>query len=134
MVQNKIVARYQDGRMIKGSTADFMPNKEMFHIVPIDSLPGSKPLDVFIQDLKAVFFVKDYVGNAQYGDNKDFDPAKPAVGRKISVVFKDGEIMTGTTQGYQPGRPGFFIVPADPKSNIERYFVVTSATREVAFV
>ena len=119
---------------MKGSTADFMPNKENFHIVPADSPPGTKPLDVFIKDLKAVFFVKDFVGNAQYKEKKDFDSDKPAAGRKIKVVFKDGEVMTGTTQGYQPGRPGFFVVPADPKSNIDRFYVVSAATREVTFV
>jgi hypothetical protein len=134
MIQNKIVARYQDGRIMKGTTADFMPNRELFHVVPFDAPPGSIPVDVFVKDLKAVFFVKDFEGNAQYTEKKDFDTTKPAAGRKIKVVFKDGEIMTGTTQGYQPGRPGFFIVPADPKSNNDRFFVVSAATREVDFV
>ena len=134
MIQNKIVARYLDGRMMKGSTSDFMPNKEMFHVVPADSPTGSKPIDVFVKDLKAVFFVKDLVGKGHSAEKKDFDPSAPVSGRKIKVVFKDGETMVGATQGYQPGRPGFFVVPADPKSNIERYFVVTAATSEVTFV
>ncbi len=134
MIQNKIVARYQDGRMMKGSTTDFMPNKEIFHVVPADSPPASKPLDVFVKDLKAVFFVKDLDGKGHAEEKKDFDTAKLVAGRKIKVVFKDGETMVGTTQGYQPGRPGFFVAPVDPKSNIDRYFVVTAATSEVAFV
>ena len=134
MIQNKVVARYQDGRMMKGSTSDFMPNKEVFHVVPAEASLGSKPVDVSVKDLKAVFFVKDFTGNARYRERKDFDGTKPVAGRKIKVVFKDGEVMTGTTQGYQPGRPGFFIVPADPQSNIERFFVVSAATREIAFV
>jgi len=134
MIQNKIVARYQDGRMLKGSTSDFMPNKEIFHVVPVDAPAGSKPLDVLVKDLKALFFVKDLAGTGHAEEKKDFDPSKPVAGRKIKVVFKDGEIMVGATQGYQPGRPGFFVVPADQKSNIERFFVVTAATREVTFV
>ncbi len=134
MIQNKIVARYQDGRMIKGSTHDFMPNREIFHVVPADSPPGTKPIDVWVKDLKAVFFVKDLVGKGHSEEKKDFDPSKPIVGRKIKLVFRDGETMIGTTQGYQPSRPGFFVVPPDPNSNIDRYFVVTAATREVTFV
>jgi hypothetical protein len=39
--------------------------------------------------------------------------------------------MLGTTQGYQPGRPGFFVAPADRESNVDRCFVVTASTREV---
>jgi small nuclear ribonucleoprotein (snRNP)-like protein len=133
MIQNKIVVRYQDGRMMKGFTNDFLPNKDLFHLVPMDAPPGSKPLDVRIPELKAVFFVKAFGGNPQYKDKKEFDVTKPVIGRKIQVTFKDGEFMLGTTQGYQPGRPGFFLVPADPQSNIERCFVVSAATQEVKF-
>jgi hypothetical protein len=43
-------------------------------------------------------------------------------------------VLVGTTQGYQPGRPGFFLIPADAKSNNERCYVVASAAREITFV
>jgi hypothetical protein len=134
MIQNKIVVRYCDGRLLKGMTSDFFSNKEFFHLLPMDALSGSKPLELHIGDLKAVFFVKGFDGNPNYDDKKEFDPAKAAVGRKLKVTFKDGEIMVGTTNGYQPNRPGFFVVPADPNSNVERCFVITSATQEVSFI
>lgn len=134
MIQNKIVVRYQDGRVMKGFTADFMPNKDIFHLVPMDAPPDTKPLPINVQQSKALFFVKDFAGDSQYHDKKTFEPNKPATGRKIKVVFKDGEVLVGTTQGYQPGRPGFFVFPADPQSNIERCYVVSAATREVSFV
>jgi len=131
MVQNKIVVRYQDGRLLKGMTSDFFPNKNTFHMLPMDAPPASKPLELSADNLKAVFFVKGFEGNPDYKDKKEFDSNKAPVGRKIRVVFRDGETMVGTTHGYQPDRPGFFVVPADPNSNIERCFVVTAATREV---
>jgi hypothetical protein len=37
--------------------------------------------------------------------------AKFTDGRMIKVVFKDGEVLAGTTTGYQPGRPGFSLCP-----------------------
>ncbi len=131
MIQNKIVIRYLDGRLVKGVTTDFFPNKEIFHVMPTGSAPGSKPVEIRIADLKAIFFVKDYTGNSAYNDKKDFEAGKNVVGRKISVVFKDGELLVGTTTGYQPNRPGFFIVPADPQSNVERCFVITKATKDI---
>jgi hypothetical protein len=134
MIQNKIVARYQDGRLMKGVTNNFSPNKDQFHLESADATPGDKPLKLHTTELKAVFFVKDFAGNSDYNDKKEFDQAKSLLGRKIKVVFKDGELMVGTTHGYLPDRPGFFIVPADNKSNIERCFVVTSATQQVSFV
>jgi hypothetical protein len=63
--QNKIVVHYQDGRILKGTTADFFPNKERFHVNQIDAPVGSKPVEVLISQLKAIFFVKDYKGQPE---------------------------------------------------------------------
>lgn len=131
---NRIVIRYQNGRLMKGVTNDFLPAKDRFHLIPLDSEPNSKPLEIAVAELKAIFFVKDFAGNAGHKEVKQFDPSKPAPGRKIRVVFKDGEVMVGITQGYQPERQGFFVLPADGQSNNERCFVITSATREVTFI
>jgi hypothetical protein len=132
MNPNKIVARYKDGRVMKGHTTDFVPNRSFFHLSVIDS--AEKPIMVRLEELKAVFFVKDFAGNPEHSDRKDFDSAKHIMGRKIRVLFKDGEEIIGTTQGYQQGRPVFFLVPADPESNIERCMVIASAAKEITFI
>jgi hypothetical protein len=134
MIQNKIVVRYLDGRVLKGFTSDFMPNKELLHLLPEDVPPGSKPLSISVKDLKALFFVKDFKGDSQYQEKREFVPAQPVAGKKIKVVFRDGEVLVGTTQGYQPGRPGFFVFPADPKSNLDRCYIVSTATKSVSFI
>ena len=134
MIQNKIVVHYQDGRINKGVTSDFFPNKDLFHLSPVNALPEAKPITVSIQELKAVFFVKTFEGNREYKDKKDFEADKTVSGRKLRVVFKDGEVLVGTTHGYQPGRPGFFIHIVDPQANNERCFVISAATREVSFI
>ncbi|MFA5072654.1 MAG: hypothetical protein WC539_01950 [Nitrospirota bacterium] len=134
MIQNKIVVHYQDGKILKGFTSDFMPTKNILHLAPVDAEPNSKPLSVMIQNLKAVFFVKDFVGNPAYHEKKEFEPSKTLVGRKIRVVFKDNEVLVGTTQGYQPGRPGFFVFPLDPQSNNDRCYVVSPCTKTVTFM
>ena len=133
-MQNKIVVRYVNGETHKGFTADFMPNKDIFHLTPQDTAPGSPQLTINTRDCKAIFFVKDFAGNKEYNDRKDFDPAKTVGGRKLRVVFKDGETLIGTTQGYQPNRPGFFLFPADPNSNMDRTYIIAAATKEVAFI
>jgi hypothetical protein len=129
---NKVVAHFQDGRLFKGVTSDFLPTRDLFHVVPAESAPGTKPSEVKVSDLKALFFVRDFTGSSQHKHSQEF--TKPAAGRKIRVVFKDGEVLVGTTQGYQPGRSGFFIVPADAESNNERCFVIAAATKEIAFI
>ena len=133
-MQNKIVVHYTDGHLEKGITTDFFPNKDSFHVVLVGSPPGSKPLEVRIAEMKAVFFVREFDGIPGYEDKKEFESGKPVMGRKIKVLFNDGELMVGTTNGYQPDRPGFFVNPADNKSNIERCYVLTKSTREVKFL
>lgn len=126
-IANRIVARYRDGRTIKGSTADFLPARDIFHV----QTPAGETVPVRHADLKAIFFVRDLAGDPAHRERNEFAPGQAAPGRKIRVEFQDGEVLVGTTQGYQPNRPGFFIVPADPASNIERCFVVTTSTRDV---
>ena len=130
---NKVVARFVDGRILKGMTADFFPAKASFHLALAEGSPGG-PIEIRTSELKALFFVKDFAGDPDYFERKAFDPSRVLPGRRIRVVFKDGEVLVGTTTGYQPNRPGFFIEPADPGSNNERCYVIATATQEVSFI
>jgi len=131
---NRVVARFADGRLVKGMTADFSPTKDLFHVAVALAPVGAKPVEVRTEDLKALFFVKDFEGDRHRKDRHDFDPSRPPAGRRIRVVFKDGEVLVGATTGYQAARPGFFMVPADAGSNIDRCYVVVAATREIGFL
>jgi len=132
MPPSKTVVHYKDGRILKGFTSDFMPHREVFQLSATDS-PEAKVVEVWAPDLKAVFFVKDLAGNPLRVDSKDFDAASPVVGQRVRVLFKDGEQIVGTAEAYEPGRKGFFLVPADAQSNIERCYVVVAATQEITF-
>ena len=131
---NKVVARFADGRLVKGTTADFFPTKDSFHVSEATAPTGSNPVEISTKDLKALFFVKDFAGDRDHVEKNEFDPSRPPSGRRIRVVFKDGEVLVGTTTGYHPERPGFFLVPADANSNIERCYIIIAATREVVFL
>lgn len=131
---NRVVAHFQDGQLVKGFTNDFVPAKDHFHLFSEEHATGTKPRQVMIAELKALFFVKTFEGDPKHQDLTEAPAAKAAPGRRIRVVFKDGETLVGTTQGYDRSRPAFFVVPVDPDSNNERCFVVAAATREVAFL
>ena len=128
---NRIVAHFQDHRLLKGFTTDFLPAKNLFHMA-LEDHPGERPTEVHVSDLKALFFVKTFEGDSQHKKTSEPPAAGPA--RRLRVVFKDGEVMVGTTQGYDRSRPGFFVVPVDPGGNNERCFVVAAATQEVTFL
>ncbi len=129
----KVVAHYLQGKIVKGFTQDFLPNKDRFHLHPLTKAPNETgpPVEILVKDLKALFFVRDFGGNAQHIERKKYIEGEHPQGRKMEVTFSDGEVMVGTTLGYDPSRPGFFIFPADPKSNNIRVFAVSTSVKKV---
>jgi len=129
---NKVVAAFLDGRRVKGRVFNFSAIKESFDLFPPEDGNQPKSVTVRIGDLKALFFVKDLTGNRVYQDSPDTDALKH--GRKIEVTFRDEEKLLGATDTYNPQKLGFFMFPADPKSNNLRVFVVTKNAKQVRFV
>jgi hypothetical protein len=129
----KVVVRYADGKVVKGVTQDFFPNKDCFHLHS-DTTTSGEPAEVLIRDLKAVFFVKDFGGNAGYTERKEYNNGDKPQGRKVEIQFVDGEMLVGSTLGYDPNRLGFFLFPVDPESNNMRVFAVTAAIKSVRYI
>ncbi len=127
---NKVVAHSLTGKILKGTTQDFFPNRPLFHVQPVD---GGPSVEIRCKSLKAAFFVRDFEGDRQRKDLRGFitGPAETAQGKKLAVRFKDGELLCGYSLSYSPERDGFFMFPADPGSNNLRIYVVTTSTVEV---
>ena len=68
----KIVARFLDGRVVKGTSLNFSPTRRLFSLNVVGGSPDDEPLSISLAQLKAVFFVRDFGGNAQYNDRKEF--------------------------------------------------------------
>jgi hypothetical protein len=134
MEPSKIVARYRDGRTLKGTTQNFFPNKPVFHVIRVGGTGSGGATEVKLEDLKAIFFVRDFTGNAKHVERKQLAPGERAQGRLMEVTSKDGEVIVGTTTGYDPNRPGFFLFPIDPSANNVRVYVVASAVLTARFL
>ena len=134
MEPSKIVARYRDGRTLKGTTQNFFPNKPIFHVTRQGGNVPGDVVEVKVDDLKAIFFVRDFTGNAKHVERKALGPGERAQGRLMEVTCKDGEVIVGTTTGYDPKRPGFFLFPIDPTANNSRIFVVSGSVGAARFV
>jgi hypothetical protein len=132
--RNKVVVRYKNGTVLKGYTHDFSPSADEFHLISELATDRGRTHDVKIADLKAVFFVKTLEGNKAYHERKAFkDEDRTRLrGLKIKVKFKDGEVMRGTTLGYNKAKKGFFIIPVDPNENNNRVYVIADALNDVA--
>jgi hypothetical protein len=130
-VESKIVAHLLDGRIFKGITRDFDPGRDQFHLLPAEG--GGVPLRLPLSELKALFYVKDFVGNADFEARQEWDRISRE-GDRLMVTFQDGEIVWGTSEDYSPNARGFFLYPADPDDNNLKIFVVNRSVHAVELV
>ncbi len=138
----KIVARFRDGRLLKGFVRNF--NIESDTIILSDR-KTNKECRVPVEELKALFFVKNFEGSSEYVERKVFGIRKN-LGRKVFVKFVDKESLVGFIEGVIPWdkgyslsklgnqAKGFFLTPVDGDSNNERVFVVGSAIENVTIM
>ncbi|MBI5631882.1 MAG: hypothetical protein HZA15_00140 [Nitrospirae bacterium] len=127
----KIVAKKKDGSMIKGTTGDFLPFRNTFHMT-VDNAPDVIA-EVLVDDLKAVFFVKTLEGSKAPHNRppeKSGSGKQPAE-RRISVTFMDNEVIEGYSHSFHLDRLGFFMNSIDPNDNNERIFVVLSYVKGI---
>ncbi len=123
---DKIVLHYNNGSVAKGRAFDFSPLNDSFHFLPLDG----ELSEIWLEDLKAIFFVKDFDGNADYNEKKTFGDEAVSHGNKVEVVFRDGELQVGATKS-DAGTKGFFLFPADPGSNNMGIFCVASSVEKI---
>ncbi len=136
--QNLVVAKYRDGRMIKGVTYNFGSKKRAFHVIPItdEKKEGTqRGVEVVIPELKAIFFVKSLEGRkGVFGLEsllKEEEDVEGGTTIKVRVTFHDGEALVGTTHGYSREKQGFFIVPLEKEDNNLRVFIVFNSAKEI---
>jgi hypothetical protein len=131
-MENKIVVHMKSGAIHKGVTHDFAPEKEGFYLLPAEG--GGTPIRVGMDDMKALFYVKDYIGNREFVAERSFDEAGREP-QKAIVHFNDGEEIWGFLgEGSDEDTTGFFFYPADKRDNNTRIFVVRSALKELRSV
>ena len=123
---------FLDGRRMKGYLYNFSPQKDHFRLFSEQDTAQRESTEVHLKDLKAIFFARDFVGNGEYSESQELNLQNQ--GRKAEVTFRDGEKLVGTTHAYNPQKYGFFLVPADPRSNNLRVFVITKNATQIRWI
>jgi hypothetical protein len=79
MEVNKVVVRFKKGTLMKGKITNFFPDKPKFHL----ELLSGELAEIDVEQLKAIFFVKDFEGDKARKDT--YKDAIPGGGRgKVS--------------------------------------------------
>ena len=130
-MEDKVVAHFKNGKTQRGYTQDFRPDTEIFHLLPSEG--GGIPTTIRLEDLKALFYVKDYGSMRRQVDRAKRFPGSPPHGQKTIVEFKDGEKIWGFAEEYAADSLGFYFLPADPQENNTRVFIVNSSVKQIQF-
>lgn len=137
-----VVVRFRDGKLMKGYLRGFSIESDMISFVGQNT---GDALQVSVDELKAVFFVKNFDGFHKYVEKKAFGTRKLR-GCKVFVKFLDNEVLVGIIEGDLPwdkgfsltklGKKtkGFFLTPVDGDSNNEKVFVLGSAIQDISII
>ena len=123
-MENKVVVHLKDGRIHKGVTQDFDPTGDTFYLLPAEG--GGIPLKIALEDMKAMFYVRDYMGNRHFTASRRH-PGDVQEARKVILSFQDGEELWGTLESESEEGTGFFFYPTDREDNNIRIFVIRSS-------
>ena len=107
-----------DGQVKRGLLVDAALDAVELALVPQG--PGA-PEIVATDNVKAIFFM------LAPGEKS----ATPE-GKKVRVTFRDGRQVAGYSPDYVEGTIGFFMIPADTRTNTGRIWVYQLAVRQVA--
>ncbi len=135
-----LVAHFKDGQIRKGFSRDFDPQRESFHLVRREGEIASSE-EILLEDLKALFHVKTWGREDRHRGvmpgfpDRSVPPPSDRSGLTRTVLeFYDGEKIFCYASDYDPGRRGFYALPADPADNNRKIYVLNSSLVNIQFI
>ncbi len=116
--QHRVVVHTLEGQVLRGTIADVDLDAPS---LPLVTAAGAAPEPIAASRVKAIFFMLLPGGR----------PPAPE-GHKVRVTFRDGRQVGGFSPDYHPQGVGFFMVPADSRTNTGRIWVYREAVRQVS--
>ena len=115
---HRVVLHTVEGQVMRGLLQD--PDL-LASAVALSAQPDAPPEPVTADRLRAIFFML-----------APGEKAPEPQGLKVRVTFRDGRQVAGFSRDYDPEAPGFFMIPAESRTNTARIWVYRSAVRQVS--
>ena len=129
---SKIIARYLDGRVVRGYTQDFDPDESCFHLYE-NPTSDEKPMELQMEDLQVLFLVRTLERDPHCRARREFIEEDQSHKDRVEVTFKDGEVVRGFRADHSLRRSGFFLLPPDPEGDDIMIFVISKAVKDLSF-
>ena len=123
---HKVVVRTQNGKVIPG----FSDRNHISDRLKIRTQEGEERT-FRLDELKAVFFVKDIRGNSKYREIKFLNKQQISSMIWVRLEFFDHEVLEGKIPNNIEllSSPGFYLWPSDPDSNNDFVYVMKSCLK-----
>lgn len=127
----KVIVRTRDKQIFRGFSKSDLINDKV-HL--IDAKGNQREFD--LQDLKAVFFVRDFEGDPSYREVRFIRGSAVSPWLWAQATFFDGEVIEGRVRNglAMLDAKGVFLWLSDEGANNEVVFVVRSALRDFRIV
>lgn len=123
-----VVLRYRNGEVLRCELDQrFTPGDPSITVW----LPDDTTVTIPLEELKAVFFLKD-PRRRQIELDYGLPPSERPQGAEATIEFFDGEIIRGRIGRYSLKDLGFFLYPTAVETNNECIFVVAGALNSLA--
>ena len=130
MFDEKLVVHFLEGGTIQGFGENFLPGEGE---ILLQDLQGTIH-HIELRKVKVICFVKDFRTVRAEGDRKDTRFLYQATsGRKLNLVFKDGEHLEGTAALRERPAQGFFLTPLSDQTNNLQIYVNPEALLHFGF-
>ncbi|HSP78493.1 MAG TPA: hypothetical protein VLQ93_08185, partial [Myxococcaceae bacterium] len=116
--EHRVIIHTVEGQVKRGIIRDVDLLDEA---VPLEQQTGFAPERIPVGRVKAIFFMLT-VGSR---------PPQPE-GQKIRVTFNDGRQVAGFSSDDQGTGQGFFVIPADTRTNTSRIFIYRASVQAIA--
>jgi hypothetical protein len=115
--EHRVVVHFVNGQVKRGKLRDAKLDNET---ISLELLPAQPIEQCPTQKLKAIFFLLS-----------SGEKSSPVNGPKIRITFSDERQITGWAPDYLSKNNGFFLYPADPRTNVDYIFIYCSAVKNI---
>lgn len=114
--EHRVVVHTVAGPLKRGVLRDPDMDADRFDLV----LPNGGVEAIAVNLIKAVFFM---MAPGQQAPQPE--------GKRTTVTFEDGRQLSGFCSEVQGSAPGFFVLPADSRTNTARIYVLRAAVKDI---
>lgn len=128
---SKVIVRYLTGEEKAGNLLSFNYNQPTFHL-QVENEEGKIVTSTEqLKSVREIRFLKKAKTSESLLRTETIDESVFAgtLAVRLTIEFKDGSVLTGTTNKYNPNDRGFYLVPLNPADKSERIFINAEAIK-----